>query len=44
MKEIGGYFGLEELINNEYYKDLIPLNNGRNSLLYLLKAKNIKKL
>lgn len=44
MKEIGGYFGLEELISNEYYKDLIPLNNGRNSLLYLLKARKIKKL
>ena len=44
MKEIGGYFGLEQLISNEYYKDLIPLNNGRNALLYLLKARNIKKL
>lgn len=44
MKEIGGYFGLEQLINNEYYKDLIPLNNGRNALLFLLKARKIKKL
>jgi len=44
MKEIGGYFGLEQLVSNEYYKDLIALNNGRNALLYLLKAKNIKKL
>lgn len=44
MKEIGGYFGLENLINNEYYKNLIPLNNGRNALLYLLRAKKIKKL
>ena len=44
MKEIGGYFGLEQLISNEYYKDLIPLNTGRNALLYLLKARNIKKL
>jgi hypothetical protein len=44
MKEIGGYFGLEQLISNEYYKDLIPLNNGRNALLYLFKARNIKKL
>jgi len=44
MKEIGGYFGLEQLVSNEYYKDLIPLNNGRNALLYLLKARNIKKL
>lgn len=44
MKEIGGYFGLEQLVSNEYYKDLIPLNNGRNALLYLLKVRNIKKL
>jgi len=44
MKEIAGYFGLEQLISNEYYKDLIPLNTGRNALLYLLKAKNIKKV
>lgn len=44
MKEIGGYFGLEQLISNEYYKNLIPLNNGRNALLYLLKAKKIRKL
>lgn len=44
MKEIGGYFELEQLISDEYYKDLIALNSGRNALLYLLKAKNIKKL
>lgn len=44
MKEIGGYFGLEQLVSNEYYKDLLSINNGRNALLYLLKARNIKKL
>ncbi|WP_097027909.1 hypothetical protein [Clostridium peptidivorans] len=44
MKEIGGYFGLEKLISNEYYKNLVSLNSGRNALLYLLKAKNIKKI
>ncbi len=44
MKEIGGYFELEKLISNEYYKELIPLNSGRNALLYLLKAKKIKKV
>jgi hypothetical protein len=44
MKEIGGYFGLEQLVSNEYYKDLVPLNTGRNALLYLLKTRNIKKL
>jgi len=44
MKDIGGYFGLEKLISNEYYKDLIPLNSGRNSLLYILKARDVRKL
>lgn len=44
MKEIGGYFELEQLISNEYYKDMIRLNSGRNSLIYLLKSRNIKKV
>jgi hypothetical protein len=44
MKEIGGYFGLDQLVNNEYHKDLLALNTGRNAFLYLLKAKNIQKL
>jgi len=44
MKEIGGYFSLEQLISNEYYQDLIPLNTVRNALLYLLKARGIKKI
>lgn len=42
--EIGGYLGLELLISNEYYKELIPLNTARNALLYILRARNIKKL
>lgn len=44
MKEIGGYFEFEQLITNEYYKNLIKLNTGRNSLIYLMKAKSIKKV
>ena len=44
MKEIGGYFGLEELTHKEYYPDLIAVNNARNALLYILKAKKIRKL
>ncbi len=44
MKEIGGYFGLEELAGQEYYKDLVAVNNARNALVYLIKARNIKKL
>ena len=44
MKEIGGYFGLESFGGREYHEDLIALNNGRNALLYLLKARKIQKL
>lgn len=44
MIEIGGYFGLEQLINNPHHKNMIEINTGRNSLLYLIKAKKIKKL
>ena len=44
MKEIGGYFGLEEFHGKEYHQDAIALNNGRNALLYLLKARKIRKL
>lgn len=44
MREIGGYFQLEEFTGGEYYKGLIALNNGRNALLYLLEAKEISKL
>lgn len=44
VREIGGYFGLEQFIDNEYYKNLIALNTARNALIYLMMAKNIKKL
>lgn len=44
MKEIGGYFELEKLDSNEYYKDLISVNCGRNALLYILKSKRINKI
>ncbi|WP_194191038.1 hypothetical protein [Clostridium chrysemydis] len=44
MKEIGGYFELEQLISNEYYNNMIRLNSGRNSLIYILKSRNIKKV
>lgn len=44
MKEIGGYFGLETFTGREYHDGLLALNNGRNALLYLLKARKIKKL
>lgn len=44
MKEIGGYFGMEHFKGDEYHSDLIRLNNGRNALYYLIKAKGIRKL
>lgn len=46
MSEIGGYFELDRLTccKGEYYKDLIALNTARNALVYLAKARKIKKL
>lgn len=44
MREIGGYFGLEKLIHKEYYSGLIALNTARNALLYIMRARNIKKI
>lgn len=44
MKEIGGYFGLEEFSGREYHHGLLALNNGRCCLAYLLKARLIRKL
>lgn len=45
IKEIGGYFGLEcGTSRKEYYSSLIKLNLGRNALVYLLRAKKIKKI
>lgn len=44
MKEIGGYFQLDQFVNKQYYKDLIELNTGRNALIYLVKSKAIEKI
>ena len=44
MKEIGGYFGLERFRGEEYHSGLVGVNNGRGALLYILKARNIRKL
>jgi len=43
MTAIGGYFELELQKGEEYQKDAIPLNIGRNALELILKAKNYKK-
>lgn len=46
MKEIGGYFELEKtsIPSGEYHKNTIHLNLGRNALVYLIRAKKIKKI
>lgn len=44
MKEIGGYFQLEQFINNEYHKKMLSFSSARNCLVYLIKKRNIKKL
>ena len=44
MKEIGGYFGLEEFTDNSMYSDLIAVNSARNALIYLMRARKISKL
>ena len=45
MKEnIGGYFELESLINQQYHKNALKLNSARNCLVYLAKSRRIKKL
>lgn len=44
MQPIGGYFSLELPNGEEYHKDAIRLNTGRNCLEYILKAREYKKV
>lgn len=44
MKEIGGFFGLEQFSGREYHDGLVAVNSGRNALAYLLRVRNIRKL
>ena len=44
MKAIGGYFELELKKNEEYHKDALPLNTGRNAFEYILKTNTYTKL
>lgn len=43
-KAIGGYFGLELDKGEEYHKNAIRLNTGRNALEYILRANSFKKI
>lgn len=44
MKEIGGYFELGGFIKNTYHDRAIALNTATNAVIYLIKAKKIKKI
>lgn len=44
MKEFGGYLELEHFCGAEYHADAVGVNSGRNALLYILKARNIRKI
>ncbi len=44
MREIGGYFELENSSGQEYHIDAIALNCGRNALAYLAEARAYKKV
>lgn len=44
MQPIGGYFSLELPYGEEYHKNAIRLNTGRNCLEYILKTRGYKKV
>ena len=44
MEAIGGYFSLELPQYDEYHKDAIRLNAGRNCLEYILRVRGYKKI
>jgi len=44
MKPIGGYFSLELPQHEEYHKDVIRLNTGRNCLEYILRVRGYSKV
>ncbi len=43
MESIGGFFSLELPQREEYHKDALRLNTGRNCLEYILRARGYKK-
>ena len=44
MEAIGGYFSLELPLHEEYHKDAIRLNTGRNCLEYILRVRKYSKV
>ena len=43
-KAIGGYFELELSLKEEFHKDALRLNSGKNCLEYILRARQYKKV
>ncbi|MBR5698186.1 MAG: hypothetical protein IKX44_06140 [Prevotella sp.] len=44
MNPIGGYFSLELPLHEEYHKEAIKLNTGRNCLEYILRSRKYSKV
>ena len=44
MRPIGGYFSLELPLREEYHKDSLRLNTGRNCLEYIFRVRGYKKV
>ncbi len=44
MEAIGGYFSLELPMSEEFHKDALRLNTGRNCLEYILRARKYNKV
>ena len=44
MEAIGGYFSLELPLREEYHKDALRLNTGRNCLEFILRARKYDKM
>ena len=44
MKEIGGYFGLDENRGREYYSNALAFNTARNCLRFLIRHHSIKQI
>lgn len=44
MQPIGGYFSLELPLHEEYHKNAIRLNTGRNCLEYILRSRKYRKV
>lgn len=44
MRTIGGYFELELTYRNEFHKNAVRLNSGRNAFEYILRSRKYKKI